>query len=50
MVCIAQIFKVKDDGRECVNYRGISMLSIPGKIYERVLISIRMESKKEHVV
>ena len=38
-MCIVLVYKRKGDRRECANYRGISMLSIPGKIYGRVLIS-----------
>ena len=33
-----------------INYRGISILSIPGKIYGRVLIRSMIESTKEQVV
>ena len=36
-------------GRECANYRIISILSIPGKIYGRVRTSRVMESTKEQV-
>ena len=31
-------YKGKGDNMECKNYRGISLLSIPGKVYGRVLI------------
>ncbi|MFA0954718.1 RNA-directed DNA polymerase, partial [Klebsiella pneumoniae] len=33
---IVPIFK-KGDNRECSNHRGISLLSVPGKIYSRIL-------------
>ena len=36
---IVPIYKGKGDRAECANYRGISILSIPRKIYRRVLIS-----------
>ena len=36
--------------KECVNYKGVNILSIPGQIYERVLISRLMERTKSQVV
>ena len=47
--CIVPVYKRKVDRRECANYREISVLIIPEKIYGRVLISRVMESKKEQV-
>ena len=44
--CIVPIYKEKGDRREYANYRGISILSIPRKIYVRVLITRVMESTK----
>ena len=35
---IVPIYKGKGDKCECKNYRGISLLSIPGKVYGRVVI------------
>ena len=35
---IIPIYKGKVDKGECKNYRGISLLSMPGKVYGRVLI------------
>ena len=35
---IVPFYKGKGDKMECKNYRGISLLSIPGKVYGRVLI------------
>ena len=35
---VLPIYKGKGDRNECKNYRGISLLSIPGKVYGRVLI------------
>ena len=37
------------DSRKCTNYRGISILGIPGKIYGRLLISGVIEKTKEWV-
>ena len=33
---IVPVYKVKGGRRECTNYRGISVLSMPEKIYGRV--------------
>ena len=35
---IVPLYKGKGDRNECKNYRGISLLSIPGKVYGRILI------------
>ena len=35
---IVPIYKGKGNRRECKNYRGISLLSIPGKVFGRILI------------
>jgi hypothetical protein len=35
---IVPLFKGKGDKKECKNYRGISLLSTPGKVYGRVII------------
>ena len=35
---IVPIYKGKGDRNECKNYRGISLLSTPGKVYRRILI------------
>lgn len=34
---VVPIFKNKGNRRDCANYRGISLLSIPGKVYSRCL-------------
>ena len=47
--CIIPAYKWKGSIRYCANYRGISILSIPRKIYRRVLISKAIESTKEQV-
>ena len=36
--CIVPLYKGKGDRRECGSYRGISLLSVVGKVYGRVLI------------
>ena len=43
------VYKGKGDRRVCANYRAISTLSIPGKIYGRVLIIRVIDSTKEQV-
>lgn len=35
---IVPIYKGKGEKKECKNFRGISLLSIPGKVYGRILI------------
>ena len=35
---VVPLYKGKGDKSECKNYRGISLLSIPGKVYGRVII------------
>ena len=47
--CIVPIYKWKDDKRDCATYRGISILSIPAKIYGRVMMSRVIETTKEQV-
>ena len=43
---ICPIFKNKGDPSECTNYRGISLMSHAGKMYERIL-ERRLRSKVE---
>ena len=47
--CIVPLFKGKGDVCECCNYRGISLLSVVGKVYGRVLIN-RIRDKTEEVI
>ena len=47
--CIVPLFKGKGDVYECSNYRGISLLSVVGKVYGRVLIN-RIRDKTEKVI
>jgi len=35
---IVPLYKGKGDRRECKNLRGISLLSVPGKVYGKILI------------
>ena len=49
VVCIVSVYKGKGDKRDCANCKGIGVLSIPGKIYGRVLINRMIESTKEQV-
>ena len=35
---VVPLYKGKGDKSECKNYRGISLLSIPGKVYGRIII------------
>ena len=47
--CIVSLCIGKSERRAYGNYRGISMLSIVGKIYVRVLVSKVIENTKEKV-
>ena len=42
-------YKGKGDMYECSNFRGISLLSVVGKVYGRVLIN-RIRDKTENVI
>ena len=44
--CIASLYKGKGDKCECTNSRGISLLSVLGKIFGRVLIN-RVRARTE---
>ena len=47
--CIVPLFKGKGDVFECCNYRGISLLSVVGKVYGRVLIN-RIRDRTERAI
>ena len=47
--CIVPLYKGKGDVYECGNFRGISLLSVVGKVYGRVLIN-RIRDKTESVI
>ena len=44
--CIIPLFKGKGDIHECGNYRGISLLSVVGKVYGRILIGLGRKQKR----
>merc|ERR1711872_852032 len=46
---IVPLYKGKGDRSDCKNYRGISLLSIPGKVYGRILIE-RIRSLTEGMI
>ena len=39
IACMVPLYKGKGDVHECRNFRGISLLSVVGKVYGRVLIN-----------
>ena len=45
---IVTLYKNKGERSDCNNYRGISLLSIVGKVYARVLL-IRLQKLAEHI-
>ena len=47
--CIVPLYKGKGDVHECSNFRGISLLSVVGKVYGMVLID-RITDKTENVI
>ena len=49
IACMVQLYKDKGDTYECSNFRGISLLSVVGKLYGRVLIN-RIRDKAENVI
>ena len=49
IACMVPLYKGKGDVHECSNFRGISLLSVVGKVYGRVLIN-RIRGKTENVI
>ena len=49
IACIVPLCKGKGDIHECSNFKGISLLSVVGKVYGRVLIN-RIRDKTENVI
>ena len=49
LAIIIPLFKGKGDVHDCSNYRGISLLSVVGKLYGRILIN-RIKGKTENVI
>jgi hypothetical protein len=47
--CIVPLYKGKGDKYVCSNFRGISLLSVVGKVYGRVLIE-RIRRETESVI
>ena len=44
-------FPKKGNLKECFNWRGITLLSVPGKVFSRILLErIKTEVEKEHVL
>ena len=49
IACMVPLYKGKGDMYECSNFRGISLLSVVGKVYGRVLIN-RIRDTTEKVI
>ena len=49
MGCIVPLYKGKGDALDCKNNRGISLLSVPGKVYGRILIERVIESSESQI-
>ena len=49
IACITPLYKGKRYVHKCSNFRGISLLSVVGKVYGRVLIN-RIRDKTENVI
>ena len=48
IACMVPLCKCKGDVHECSNFRGISLLSVVGKVYDKILIN-RIRDKTENV-
>ena len=49
IACMVPLYKGKGDVHECSNFRGVSLLSVVGKVYGRILIN-RIRDKTENVI
>ena len=49
IACMVPLYNGKGDVHECSNFRGISLLSVVGKVYGRVLIN-RIKDETENVI
>ena len=49
LACLVLLYKGKGDVHECRNFRGISLLSVVGKVYGKILIN-RISDKTENVI
>ena len=49
MGCIVPLYRGKGDPLECPECRGISLLSVPGKLYGRVLIERVVETSEQQI-
>ena len=49
IACMVPLYKDKGDVHECSNFSGISLLSVVGKVYGRILIN-RIKDKTENVI
>ena len=45
---VVPIWKGKGDVRECSNYRGVTLLSVPGKVFARALLSRIRQQLLDH--
>ena len=49
VACVVPLYKGKGDVHECSNFRGISLLSVVGEVYNRILIN-RIRDKTENAI
>ena len=49
IACMVPLYKGTGDVHDCSNFRGISLWSVVGKVYGRVLIN-RIRDKTENVI
>ena len=49
IACMVPLYKGKGEVYKCSNFKGISLLSVAGKVYGRVLIN-RIRDKTENVI
>ena len=50
IACKVPLYKGKGDVHECSNFKGISLLSVVGKVYGRILINRIMDKTKNVIV
>ena len=48
-ICIVPLYNGEGEKKDCLNYRGIGLLSIPGKVYERLITEMVIVNTESQV-